>query len=66
MTKFKLEDLDDYSIDGVDPKDFPDFSDAFLGEATTKDGHELTDEELDYIQNAYPDWINEQAFQSLI
>ena len=66
MRKFKPSELDNYEIDGVDRKDYPDFCDAFLSSATAKDGHELTEEELDYVQNTYPEWINELAFESLI
>ena len=66
MRKYKPSELDDYEIDGVDPRDFPDFCDAFLGWAESKDGHELTEEELIYVQETFPGWINDIAFQSLI
>lgn len=70
MREFKLEDLDHWEIDGVDPKDFPDFCDAFLSFAIAFNRfggpYELTEEECDYIQATYPEWINEQAFESLI
>jgi len=66
MKKYKPSELDDYEIDGVDPRDFPDFCDAFLCWAESKDGHELTEEELIYVQETFPGWINDIAFQSLI
>ena len=65
MKKYKPEDLDDYTIDGVDSKDYPDFCDAFIDWAIVGN-HELTEEECEYIQDTYPEWLNEQAFESLI
>ncbi len=41
--------LDDYRIDGIDHSDYPDFVDAFISWATWDDGTELTDDELDKI-----------------
>ena len=65
MTRYSPKDLTDFVIDGVDSGDYPDFCDAFLGEAWVV-MKALTDEEMDYIQETYPEWINEQAFESLI
>lgn len=42
----------DYStvkVEGIDTKDFPDFSDAFASYAEYEDGTELTDDELEKI-----------------
>ena len=55
----------DGTIDGVDEKDYPDFSDAFLGEGTYE-GCDMTEEECNWFTETYPEWINEQAYQSLI
>lgn len=41
--------LDDYQLDGIDHRDYPDFVDAFVSWATWEDGTELTDDELDKI-----------------
>lgn len=38
-------------VDGIDPKDYPDFVDAFIVYAEWSDGVELTDEELDTLND---------------
>jgi hypothetical protein len=54
-------------IDGVDSRDYPDFCDAFFSEAFYKDnGQALSDEELEKLQDLYPEVVNEMAFESLI
>ena len=60
---FKL--LEDYEIDGVDTKDYPDFCDAYLAEGVY-DGRHMTIEECDWFTETYPEWINEKAFESLL
>ena len=66
---FKMSQLTDLEIDGVDMKDYPDFCDAFIasGYVTTWDDEcrELTDEEIDYINEENPDLLNELAHDSL-
>ena len=57
--------LFDGTVDGVDRGDYPEFCDAFLGEGTY-DGREMTEEECDWFTEEYPEWMNEQAYQSLI
>lgn len=40
----------DIEVDGVDTRDYPDFSDAYISSAIWADtGHALTDEELDQL-----------------
>ena len=51
----KWEDIDDFEIDGVDHKDYPEYTDAYFSYAVTKDGHELTDEELEELDIDYPE-----------
>ena len=44
----------DYSsieIDGVDSRDYPDFVDSYVSYAEWNDGIELTDEELEHLNN---------------
>jgi hypothetical protein len=53
--------LEDYQIDGIDPHDYPDLCDAFIDNATFKNGQELTGEELDFIQDKHSAWISEKA-----
>jgi len=42
----------DLVIDGVDPKDYPDFVDAFISSATI-DGREAQQDELDALSEDY-------------
>lgn len=50
-------------FENVDPKDYPDFCDAFISYAEHQDGTPLTDEELDSLDTA--DYYDEM-YQSLI
>ena len=40
--------IDDIEIDGIDHKDYPDYCDAYISNATY-DGKPMTDEQLDEI-----------------
>jgi hypothetical protein len=58
--------IEDIQIDGIDINDYPDFVDAFLGDAIWKDsGKELTDEELEDINDNHSDWVYEQTWEQL-
>ncbi|MBT6053451.1 MAG: hypothetical protein HOG49_42280, partial [Candidatus Scalindua sp.] len=46
--KIDLSQVEDVEIDGINPRDYPDFCDAFILEATYK-GREMTDEELEAL-----------------
>ena len=55
-----MRQLINIQIDGIDTKDYPDFVDAYVSSACYKDsGIELTEEELDYINNTYPHVVQE-------
>lgn len=56
----------DVEIDGVDPRDYPDFCDAYFSEAYYDDGTSLTDAELEALTELYPDIIYELAYESCI
>ena len=45
----KKLDIDSIEIDGIDTRDYPDFSDSFACFALWEDGTELTEQELDEI-----------------
>ena len=55
----------DLEIDGVDPKDYPDFSDAYFSYGCYEDGTPLTDDELDKLTWLACDVLWEMAFESL-
>ena len=55
----------DIEVDGVDPRDFPDFSDAYFSYACYEDGTPLTEQELDKLADQNGDILYEKAFDSL-
>jgi len=66
---FKLSQLVDIEVDGIDTSDFPDFVDAFISSAVveTWDGEyrSLTDEELDWVNDTCPDFVYEEVYNTI-
>jgi len=62
----KKIDWNTVQLDGVDTKDYPDFSDAFFTYAEWDDGTPLTEDELDQMGEDYYSELNEMAYMSLI
>ena len=58
--------LEDVELDGVDFKDHPDYCDAYV-ESALFNGVELTDEELDELNDSDEtrSWVNAHAYESL-
>lgn len=56
-----LTKLTELEFDGIDYKDYPDFCDAFLSSAYYID-RELTEDELDYINDYENSFISENIF----
>jgi len=65
MVNGKEVDMRSLEIDGVDPRDYPDFSDAYISYALFTDGSELNDEEMDQLHNDHGDLVHELAYDSL-
>jgi hypothetical protein len=65
MINGKEIDMRSLEIDGVDPSDYPDFSDAYISYALFTDGSELTDQELDQLTDEHGDLVGELAYDSL-
>jgi len=63
VSKIDTSQVEDVEIDGINPRDYPDFCDAFILEATYK-GREMTDEELEAL-NEDSDFVYEQVMESL-
>lgn len=59
--KIDLSKLTELSFDGIDTNDYPDFCDAFLESAYYID-RELTEEELNYINENETAFINENIY----
>ena len=60
----------DYSsieIDGIDERDAPDFVDTYVSYAEWNDGIELTDEELEQLNNLseFQELAQEKAFEKV-
>lgn len=65
--RIDINDVENLEVDGVDTKDYPDFCDAFFSYAEWKEnGDELTDEQLDWLTENYPEIVNEMAFEKWI
>jgi hypothetical protein len=64
MINGKEVDMRSLEIDGVDRRDYPDFSDAYISYATFTDGTELNDAEIEEL-NSDGDLVNELAHDSL-
>lgn len=44
--------ITDIEVDGINPRDYPEFCDAYIASATYK-GRPMTDEELDVLNEDY-------------
>jgi hypothetical protein len=64
MIIFKGKRVVDLEVDGVDGRDYPDFSDAYFSYACYEDGTELTDDELNELTESHSDIVNQMAFDS--
>lgn len=61
----KSVDKTSIGIEGVDPRDRPDFVDAFAATAEFKDGTPLTDAQLEELTERYPEIINDLAHDQI-
>lgn len=62
--KLDLRKVDNMEFEGVDFADYPDFVDAFLV-AADYNGIEMTEEQIDYINDEHYDFVNERVYSSL-
>ena len=66
--KFKFKgktikvDYNSIEIEDIDMRDYPDFSDAFISYAEDHRGRELSDEELDVLNDEHYDLVGEIIF----
>jgi hypothetical protein len=61
----KPVDINSIEIDDVNMYDYPDFSDAYVSHATFEDGTDLSDIELEELQQEYADLVHELAHESI-
>ena len=59
-----LSKIEDIEFDGIDTYDAPDFCDAFVSSATYK-GRDMTEEELEWLDEEHRDWGYEKLMESL-
>ena len=65
MNVWLLNNITDIEIEGIDMRDYPDFCDAYISYAVWEDtGEELTDEELDKLNEEHSDLVNELAHEN--
>ena len=64
-----VKQIADIEVDGVDSSDYPDFADAYVSAAVYPDGkggyRDLTEDELEWLNNEYPEIANEKAHESM-
>jgi len=64
--KIDINDTEDLEVDGVDPRDYPDFSDAYFTNGYLKGREEpLSEDELEYLTNNYGEELNRAAHDSM-
>ena len=63
VSKIDTSQVEDIEIDGINPRDYPDFCDAFILEASYK-GREMTDEELEAL-NEDSDFVYDKVMEHL-
>lgn len=64
LEKLDFKKIDNMEFEGIDFSDYPDFVDAFLV-AADYDGKEMTEEQIDYLNDEHRDFVNEQVYYSL-
>ena len=62
--QLNLSQIENMEFEGVDFSDYPDFVDAYLVSADI-DGRELTEEEVDYLNDEHYEFVNESVFSSI-
>lgn len=64
LDKLDFKKIDNMEFEGIDFSDYPDFVDAFLV-AADYDGIEMTEEQIDYLNDEHRDFVNERVYDSL-
>ena len=59
-----LSQVTDLEFDGIDHSDYPDFCDAYVCEATYQ-GRDMTEDELDDLNENYSGFVHEKLFDHL-
>ena len=59
-----LSKIEDIEFDGINHEDYPDFCDAFISSATYQN-RDMTEEELEVLDEEYRDWVYEKLMDYL-
>ena len=59
-----LSKIEDIEIDGINHNDYPDFCDAFISSATYQN-RDMTEEELEILDEEYRDFVYEKLMDYL-
>lgn len=62
--RINLEKIDNIEFSGIDTKDAPDFCDAFI-ESADMNGIEMSEEELDDLNENHPEFVHEKLIEFL-
>lgn len=62
--QLNLSQIENMEFEGIDTSDYPDFVDAFLVSAEIN-GRDLTEEEIDYLNDEHYEFVNESVFSSI-
>ena len=66
VSNIDVSNVTNIEVDGVNQRDYPDFSDAYISYAVWKDsGRELTDEELEQLTDENGDLVNELSHEGM-
>ena len=62
--KVDIKDTADLEVGGVDARDYPDFVDAYFTSGYhTGENRDLTEDELNYLSDNYPEELNREAHE---
>lgn len=65
--KIPWDAAEDIEVAGVDPRDYPDFSDAYIESAVWADsGKPMSEDELEVLQDSNPEEFYDYVYQSMI
>ena len=62
--EINLKKIDSIVFEDVDMSDYPDFCDAFIASADMN-GYPMTEDELNDLNDNYPEWVHEKVIESL-
>lgn len=66
MLNGKKVDIESLEIDGVDPRDYPDFSDAYISDASYVDGTPLSPQDIEQLEKENYGLVNDLAHGSYL